>query len=94
MLYGLPQMIDNKSRVLLCSLIVDNFAVPFVSHYDNLVLTSSVYMDSVLFKNHFSGAIPKELADLTKMEQLDLRDNNLSGTIPAEIGRMRSLKRL
>lgn len=48
----------------------------------------------VLFKNHFSGAIPKELADLTKLEQLDLRDNNLSGTIPAEIGRMRSLKRL
>lgn len=59
-----------------------------------IIWFSLVYMDSVLFKNHFSGAIPKELADLTKMEQLDLRDNNLSGTIPAEIGRMRSLKRL
>ncbi len=75
-------------------MVLDNFSVPFESHYDIPVLASSVSIYSVLFKNHFSGAIPKEIAELTKLEQLDLRDNNLSGTIPAEIGRMMSLKRL
>ncbi|EOY27980.1 hypothetical protein QUC31_012782 [Theobroma cacao] len=48
----------------------------------------------VLYKNRFSGAIPKEFGALMKLELLDLRENNLGGTIPAEIGRMLSLRRL
>ncbi|KAH0985824.1 hypothetical protein GBA52_013001 [Prunus armeniaca] len=36
----------------------------------------------------------RRLGGLTRLELLDLRDNNLSGTIPVEIGRMLSLKRL
>lgn len=59
-----------------------------------LVLASPVSIDSILFKNHFSGAIPKEIGELTKLEQLDLRENNLSGAIPAEIGRILLLRRL
>lgn len=48
----------------------------------------------ILYKNHFSGGIPKDFGALTKLELLDLRSNNLNGTIPEEIGKMLSLKRL
>ncbi|XP_059669725.1 protein MALE DISCOVERER 2-like isoform X2 [Cornus florida] len=48
----------------------------------------------VLYKNRFSGGIPKEIRRLTMLEVLDLRDNILSGTIPAEIGGLQSLRRL
>lgn len=48
----------------------------------------------VLYKNHFSGAIPQDIGELRALEVLDLRDNNLGGKIPAEIGRMQSLKHL
>ncbi|XP_059664263.1 protein MALE DISCOVERER 2-like isoform X2 [Cornus florida] len=48
----------------------------------------------VLYKNRFSGVIPKGIGGLRKLEVLDLRDNNMSGTIPAEIGGLQSLKRL
>lgn len=51
-------------------------------------------VNSVLYNNHFSGAIPKEIGALTKLEVLDLRNNSLSGTIPAEIGRLKLLKHL
>ncbi|XP_019704719.1 protein MALE DISCOVERER 2 isoform X2 [Elaeis guineensis] len=46
----------------------------------------------VLYKNNFSGAIPKEIGGLTMLELMDLRSNNLSGRIPVEIGEMLSLK--
>ncbi|KAJ8633415.1 hypothetical protein MRB53_026751 [Persea americana] len=48
----------------------------------------------VLYKNNFSGDIPKEVAEPTMLELLDLRGNNLTGTIPIEIGHMLSLKYL
>ncbi|XP_010274454.1 PREDICTED: protein MALE DISCOVERER 1-like [Nelumbo nucifera] len=48
----------------------------------------------VLYKNHFTGVIPKEIGSLRRLELLDLRDNSLNGTIPAEIGMILSLKRL
>lgn len=80
--------------MLLCSLVFVNIAVPVEILVTYSVSCFSLSIDSVLFKNNFSGAIPKELGQLTKLEQLDLRDNNLSGAIPAEIGRMLSLKHL
>lgn len=46
----------------------------------------------MLYRNRFSGVIPKEFGELTKLELLDLRENDLSGTVPAEIGEMPSLK--
>ncbi|OVA02100.1 Protein kinase domain [Macleaya cordata] len=49
---------------------------------------------SVLYENHFTGVIPKEIGGLTNLEILDLRANDLSGTIPAELGQMQSLKHL
>lgn len=48
----------------------------------------------VLYKNNFSGIIPKEIGYLNMLELLDLRNNNLNGTIPMEIGEMLSLKHL
>ncbi|KAK1322382.1 putative LRR receptor-like serine/threonine-protein kinase MRH1 [Acorus calamus] len=48
----------------------------------------------ILYKNNFSGVIPKELGNLTMLELLDLRGNHLSGMIPAELNEMLSLKHL
>lgn len=53
-----------------------------------------ICINRVLQKNHFSGVIPKELGELTKLELLDLSNNKLSGIIPVEISRLPSLKRL
>lgn len=43
-----------------------------------------------LFFNNLTGAIP-DLSNLTKMEQLDLDDNQLSGKIPESIFNLPSL---
>uniref|UniRef100_A0A1J3CFJ5 non-specific serine/threonine protein kinase n=1 Tax=Noccaea caerulescens TaxID=107243 RepID=A0A1J3CFJ5_NOCCA len=48
----------------------------------------------ILFKNHFSGGIPKEYGSFVKLEVLDLRDNDLSGQIPTELSNDLSLKHL
>ncbi|GLT68332.1 hypothetical protein SLA2020_405760 [Shorea laevis] len=48
----------------------------------------------VLYKNRFSGTIPKEFGGLTELQLLDLRENNLDGRIPGEIGSLLSLKHL
>ncbi|KAG4999933.1 hypothetical protein JHK87_021005 [Glycine soja] len=45
-------------------------------------------------KSLFSGTIPKELGDLDKLELLDLRGNDLTGCIPAEIARVLLSKNL
>lgn len=44
--------------------------------------------NSILYKNSFSGTIPEELGDLDKLELLDLRGNNMTGCVPAEIGHL------
>lgn len=47
-----------------------------------------------LNKNGLRGNFPRELMNLTKLENLELWVNDLSGTIPDEIGLLTSLKRL
>jgi hypothetical protein len=44
--------------------------------------------------NLFSGSIPAELGNLTKVEYFDLYDNRLSGGIPAELGNLTGAKYL
>jgi hypothetical protein len=39
-----------------------------------------------------SGEIPKEIADLTELSDLYLNVNNISGSIPPEMGNMASLQ--
>lgn len=47
-----------------------------------------------LNKNGLKGSFPRELTNLTDLENLELWLNEISGTIPDEIGQLTSLKRL
>lgn len=84
---------DIWTRVLICTLVLK-----WLFHSHDFIKFSgafySVCINSVLYKNRFSGTIPKEFGGLTKLQLLDLRDNNLGGIIPGEIGSLLSLKRL
>ena len=41
--------------------------------------------------NKLAGRIPRELAELAKLEYLNLRDNRLTGPIPPELGSLANL---
>lgn len=47
--------------------------------------------DRELYSNHFSGGIPQELGNLSKLVSLDLYLNNLTGPIPNSFGNLTSL---
>ncbi len=47
-----------------------------------------------LVGNQLTGKIPKELGDLTNLEELNLSFNQLSGEIPAALGNLSNLKKL
>ncbi|OMO65412.1 hypothetical protein COLO4_31277 [Corchorus olitorius] len=80
--------VDSKVQMLdLSGLSLEGTLAPELGQLSNL-------RSLVLYKNRFSGAIPKEFGELKKLELLDLRENSLGGTIPAEIGSMLSLRRL
>ena len=42
--------------------------------------------------NGLTGSIPRQLANISSLERLDLSCNDLSGAIPKELGRLTSLK--
>jgi len=44
-----------------------------------------------LSRNHFSGEIPPEIADLIQLVSLNLSRNNFTGKIPSNIGNLTSL---
>lgn len=44
--------------------------------------------DIILNQNVLSGTIPSELMGLTGLNRIELKFNNLMGTIPNEIGNM------
>nr|KYP39987.1 putative LRR receptor-like serine/threonine-protein kinase At4g08850 family [Cajanus cajan] len=44
--------------------------------------------------NSFSGTIPPQIANLSRVSQLKMDDNLFSGSIPEEIGELRNLKQL
>ncbi len=48
-------------------------------------------IDLSLSNNKISGSIPKEIGNLTALDNLSLRVNSLKGTIPAEIGNLKQL---
>jgi hypothetical protein len=50
--------------------------------------------DSLLQNNNFFGGVPNNISSLIMLEVLDLRNNCLTGEIPAEIGDMQSIKLL
>ncbi|KAH9685304.1 protein kinase domain-containing protein [Citrus sinensis] len=47
-----------------------------------------------LSSNYFSGTIPKEIGNLTKLTRLNLRQNKLQGEIPEELGNLAELEML
>lgn len=53
-----------------------------------------LFFHSVLSENRLFGAIPKEFGQLRMLEMLDMRDNHLSGRVPAVIGDLQSLRSL
>ncbi|CAN0353599.1 unnamed protein product [Pylaiella littoralis] len=46
------------------------------------------------YSGGLSGAIPKNLGNLTALEQLDLSENRIDGAIPKELGNLAALKKL
>ncbi|KAI9086067.1 hypothetical protein K1719_032144 [Acacia pycnantha] len=42
--------------------------------------------------NLISGPIPKEMGEITTLEQLILRDNQLEGTLPSSLGKLKELR--
>lgn len=47
---------------------------------------------SILQNNSFYGVVPREIGELHKLEVLDLRQNNLSGSLPADLGNILSME--
>ncbi|XP_017252407.1 probable LRR receptor-like serine/threonine-protein kinase At1g53440 isoform X2 [Daucus carota subsp. sativus] len=47
-----------------------------------------------LVDNRISGSIPREIANISTLEELILEDNQLGGTLPTELGSLRNLRRL
>lgn len=45
-----------------------------------------------LDNNQLSGAIPKELGNISNLNHLRLNNNRLSGTLPAELGNLEKLR--
>ncbi|XP_042479268.1 probable LRR receptor-like serine/threonine-protein kinase At1g53440 isoform X2 [Macadamia integrifolia] len=46
-----------------------------------------------LLGNRINGSIPKEIGNITTLEQLVLEDNNFEGTLPPELGNLTRLNR-
>ncbi|KAK4255937.1 hypothetical protein QN277_008862 [Acacia crassicarpa] len=47
-----------------------------------------------LSSNPISSPIPKEIGNITTLEELSLRDNMLEGTLPSSLGKLKQLRKL
>ena len=62
-----------------------------LSEFPKEALENTSTTDLDLSGNDLTGSLPSEIANLTKLESLNVSDNNMTG-IPAEIGRLSNLK--
>ena len=65
-----------------------------ISTWYGVSVSNGLVTGLVLAGNQLTGEIPKELGDLTKLEELNLSFNQLSGEIPAALGNLSNLKKL
>lgn len=65
-----------------------------ISTWHGVSVSNGLVTGLVLAGNQLTGEIPKELGNLTNLEELNLSFNPLSGEIPAELGNLSSLKEL
>ena len=65
-----------------------------ISTWYGVSVSNGLVTGLVLAGNQLSGEIPKELGDLTNLEELNLSFNQLSGEIPAALGNLSNLKKL
>ncbi|GMI89332.1 hypothetical protein like AT5G25930 [Hibiscus trionum] len=83
----IPKSFNNLSSLQHFDLSINNLEGPIPSSlfsFENLTL---VY----LFKNHLSNQIPKEI-DALNLVEVDISQNNLTGTIPEGFGKLQSLR--
>ncbi|KAH9666243.1 protein kinase domain-containing protein [Citrus sinensis] len=74
----------------LC-LLLYSFSINLLFFETNLIIIPSKLSLSL---NDFSGALPKEIGNLTKLKHLSLDHNRLQGEIPLEIGNLQNLEEL
>lgn len=65
-----------------------------ISTWHGVSVSNGLVTGLVLAGNQLTGEIPKELGNLTNLEELNLSFNQLSGEIPAALGNLSNLKKL
>ena len=65
-----------------------------ISTWYGVSVSNGLVTGLVLAGNQLTGEIPKELGNLTNLEELNLSFNKLSGEIPAALGNLSNLKKL
>ncbi|CDP18523.1 unnamed protein product [Coffea canephora] len=80
----------NWSSLTSLDLSYNNFTTFLPSQLSTL--TALISLD--LATNHFRGSIPSSIANISKLQHLDLYDNNLSSSlpIPSNLGKLSSLE--
>ncbi|KAG6393830.1 hypothetical protein SASPL_144404 [Salvia splendens] len=99
-----PNPVKGSENALTCNCSFDNSTTCHVTSID---LTRNYLNGTIppewgsmklvnisLLGNRITGSIPKELANITTLQQLVLEYNQLSGTIPPELGNLPQIQRL
>jgi hypothetical protein len=68
-----------------------DLAAPFITWYSVSLRTDKV-IAIVLQNNNLIGELPQEILKLVHLQELDLHKNQLTGTIPSSIGKLKELK--
>ncbi|KAL6842194.1 hypothetical protein ACP4OV_028173 [Aristida adscensionis] len=88
----IPQAIFNLSNLLTLSLEYNNLTMDQLPHSMGTILHNLqlLYLDG----NRIGGTIPASLGNATHLEEIDLRENFLSGIVPPSLGVLRELSLL
>ncbi|CAA2978522.1 MDIS1-interacting receptor like kinase 2-like [Olea europaea subsp. europaea] len=96
----IPPQLGHATQLHVIDLSKNQLIGSFPDSFGNLKLLLKLFLndnrlsDLRLSENHFSGLIPKQVGECTKLIHLNLSKNVLAGVIPAEIGNLHSLENL